>query len=94
MMLPGFSLLSCAFLFAACRAPNKVTIELTTEVPCDDSPVTVASSLTTATGVSVKDAHACALLSDGTVMCCGANYYGQLGDGTKTDALSPLTVQC
>jgi alpha-tubulin suppressor-like RCC1 family protein len=37
--------------------------------------------ITNATQVSVGDDHVCALSSDGTVECWGANYYGQLGDG-------------
>jgi len=36
--------------------------------------------------------HACAALSDGSIKCWGGNSYGQLGDGTKTDRLAPVTV--
>jgi hypothetical protein len=36
--------------------------------------------------------HACARKSDGTVWCWGANTYGQLGDGTNTDATLPVQV--
>jgi alpha-tubulin suppressor-like RCC1 family protein len=36
--------------------------------------------------------HACARKSDGTVWCWGANGYGQLGDGTNTDASAPVQV--
>jgi hypothetical protein len=38
-------------------------------------------------------AHACALRKDGSVYCWGENRYGQLGDGTRTDAPSPVRVK-
>jgi len=36
--------------------------------------------------------HACALTSDGEASCWGANESGQLGDGTRTDRESPVSV--
>jgi len=36
--------------------------------------------------------HALALGRDGTVYAWGANWYGQLGDGTTTNALTPIAV--
>jgi hypothetical protein len=42
----------------------------------------------TATG----EAHSCALRRDGIVRCWGQNTYGQLGNGTKTDSTTPVTV--
>ena len=34
----------------------------------------------------------CALLTDGTAKCWGANLYGQLGDGTRKDPGTPVAV--
>ena len=36
--------------------------------------------------------HTCVLLSDQTVQCWGANYHGQLGDGTNLSKNSPTSV--
>ena len=38
------------------------------------------------------DAHSCAVLAAGTMKCWGANTYGQLGDGTAVDRVSPVDV--
>jgi hypothetical protein len=42
--------------------------------------------------IAAGDAHSVAILSDGTVKTWGDNTYGQLGDGTTTTRLSPVTV--
>jgi alpha-tubulin suppressor-like RCC1 family protein len=36
--------------------------------------------------------HSCALLASGAVRCWGENYYGELGNGTFTDAHTPVNV--
>ncbi|MBI5561933.1 MAG: hypothetical protein HY894_03635, partial [Deltaproteobacteria bacterium] len=36
--------------------------------------------------------HSVLLNADGTVWAWGANWYGQLGDGTTTDRLTPVQV--
>ena len=44
-------------------------------------------------GVSVGHRHACAIDPNGELFCWGYNYYGQLGDGTRINRLTPVAVQ-
>lgn len=54
---------------------------------------TEVQGVTNAVELSVGDAHACARLSTGRVVCWGRNSYGQLGDGTSgTSRPAPVTV--
>jgi alpha-tubulin suppressor-like RCC1 family protein len=53
---------------------------------------TASSPLLGAVSLALGGAHACAVLSDGTVACWGANDAGQLGDGTTQDASQPVPV--
>ncbi|MCL1897479.1 MAG: FG-GAP-like repeat-containing protein [Micrococcales bacterium] len=43
--------------------------------------------------VSTSDSHTLALKSDGTVWAWGYNGFGQLGDGSTTDRLTPVQVK-
>jgi alpha-tubulin suppressor-like RCC1 family protein len=42
--------------------------------------------------VAPGDVQTCALMNDGTVRCWGNNLLGELGDGTRTTSLTPVTV--
>jgi len=56
------------------------------------APVTVAG-INTAVALTASDGyHSCAVLQDGTVRCWGDNVSGQLGDGSRTTAITPVTV--
>ncbi len=58
-----------------------------------DSPAPV-EGLSRVTGLSTGSTaiHVCARLEDGTAMCWGSNFHGQLGDGTTTMRTSPVFV--
>jgi DNA ligase D-like protein (predicted ligase) len=50
------------------------------------------SSLSGVSSVVVGDTHSCALLADKTVKCWGDNHYHQLGNGSNTPSVSPVSV--
>ena len=53
-------------------------------------PLVHVTQLTTGGGSSGD--HSCALLSNGTAVCWGGNFFGQLGDSTKVDRHRPVGV--
>jgi alpha-tubulin suppressor-like RCC1 family protein len=55
------------------------------------TPVPV-SGISNAIAISAGGEHTCALLSGGGVDCWGANYYGELGDGSAEMRLTPVPV--
>jgi alpha-tubulin suppressor-like RCC1 family protein len=59
----------------------------------DSSTPVGVSGLSTGVGaLSAGESHSCALTTDGGIQCWGYNGFGQLGDGTTTNAFSPIGV--
>lgn len=56
------------------------------------APDAPAQSQSTAAGIAAGGRHSLAVLSDGSVVAWGHNFNGQLGDGTQTDAATPVNA--
>lgn len=67
-----------------------VTVQIDTD---PDPATTVLADLTGVTAVVTGGSHACALVSDSSVRCWGANGTGQLGDDTTTERHTAVRVQ-
>lgn len=55
-------------------------------------PYGVADLSSASVDVAAGGEHTCVLLDTDSVQCFGENYWGELGDGTNTDATAPVTV--
>ena len=67
---------------------NSLTAAAALAVP----PVTFTATAVPALQSLVSGEHSCGLTMDGTAYCWGYNYYGQVGDGTTTNRLTPEAV--
>ncbi len=60
--------------------------------PCSKKPVSVPG-LSSVVDIAVGGNHTCARKIDGGVLCWGWNEFGQLGDGTTQDRITPTLVK-
>src|SRR5690606_25541515 len=73
-------LVACGFCLMLAAAPGA---SAQSDAALSDGSVVAAAA---------GETHTCLLTSDGAVWCWGANSYGQLGDGTRTNRRVPVAV--
>ena len=56
------------------------------------TPVDVTGLPSSVSAIDAGGAHSCAVLTDGSLRCWGANNNGQLGDGNRVGQLQPVAV--
>jgi alpha-tubulin suppressor-like RCC1 family protein len=56
-------------------------------------PVLISAVTDPVRQMSAGGYHTCALLQSGDILCWGQNSYGQLGNGTTSDSLTPVQVE-
>jgi alpha-tubulin suppressor-like RCC1 family protein len=60
------------------------TSESCSSAPCSTRPVRVSGSLTW-TAITAGSGHTCALTSSGRAYCWGSNFWGQVGNGSRSE---------
>jgi len=56
------------------------------------NPTALSPQVTAPLDISAKGYHSCAWMAECSVTCWGRNHYGQIGDGTTTNAPSPVNI--
>ena len=79
-------------LSCAAKRPIMDTVSRNGTTQNTENPVLVPE-LNGVVHAAVGDAHVCAVLESGAVRCWGANYAGQVGDGTVFHRSVPVAVQ-